>query len=142
MPRQKRIRLIRKKGNGMPEIPGRSGNENAVKSGAFSDLSRRNLDGRSKLARALRAVEAELVDAIGGSPSPQQLILIQRVTYKLARITFFETATIRGDSNSSDDRYLAWANSIRLDLQALGLERQKVTRDITAALAAAAREAR
>jgi hypothetical protein len=109
-----------------PAPTGRKGgqlaNDNAVTSGVYGDLSRRNLDQRSKLARALREIEGELVSAIGGNPSPQQTILIHRIVYKLARITFFEASTLAGDKGA-DEHYLAWSNSLRLDLQAIGLDR-------------------
>jgi hypothetical protein len=101
---------------------GRLANTNAVKHGAYGDLSKRNLDQRSKLARALREVEGELVDAVGGDPSPQEKILIDRVVFKLARVTLFEAETLTG-GNGADEHYLAWSNSIRLDLQAIGLKR-------------------
>ena len=44
--------------------------------------------------------------------------------YKLARCTLFEAATFAGE-DGADEHYLAWANSLRLDLQALGLQRRE-----------------
>src|SRR5215471_7588575 len=86
-----------------------TGNSNAMVAGIYADLSSRNLDGRSKLARAMRAVKADLMMAVGSDPSPQKRILIDRVTYKLFRITLFEAATLAGEKNA-DEHYLAWAN--------------------------------
>jgi len=100
------------------------GNNNPIVTGIYADLSSRNLDGRSKLARAMRAVKADLTMAVGNDPSPQKRILIDRVTYKLFRITLFEAATLAGDQGA-DEHYLAWANSLRLDLLALGLDHVK-----------------
>jgi hypothetical protein len=92
------------------------------------------LDQRTKFAKALKSVEAELVSALGGDPTPQERILIDRVVYKLARLTLFEAATFTGEgrTESTDKVYLAWANSMRLDLQALGFKRrQKEVADLT-----------
>jgi hypothetical protein len=52
------------------------GNNNPMVTGIYADLSSRNLDGRSKLARAMRAVKADLTMAVGSDPSPQRRILI------------------------------------------------------------------
>ena len=100
------------------------GNTNAQKSGAFSDLFARNLDKRTRVAKAIRTVRTELVAAMGENVSPQEQILIDRVVYKLLRCTLFEMSAINGDGGSSDGHYLAWANSLRLDLKALGLDRR------------------
>lgn len=101
----------------------RFGNVNSMVSGVYADLSRRNVDQRSKLAKILRGIEGELVSAIGGDPSPQQKILIDRAVYKIARCTMFEAAHLTGQGEGADEHYLAWSNSLRLDLQALGLKR-------------------
>jgi len=112
------------------------GNDNALKAGVYADLSRRNVDQRSKLAKALRAIEGELVAAIGGDPSPQEKVLIDRAVYKIARCTMFEAAHLTGQGDGADEHYLAWSNSLRLDLQALGLHRrEKKIMDIAAAFA-------
>lgn len=106
---------------------GQKGNTNAVKSGIWANITRRNLDGRTALAKELQAAENGLIEAIGGKPTPQQRLLIARVVYKSFRCGLFETASINGASDddhsaASDAYYLAWANSLRQDLQALGLD--------------------
>ena len=93
-----------------------------------------NLDQRTRLAKALSAAESALVSALGGDLSPQELILVDRIVYKLARITLFEIATLtgKGRTEDTDKIYLAWSNSLRLDLQALGLKRrQKEVAELT-----------
>jgi len=114
------IRVLKKPTIGGPPDR-RKRTTSAMVTGIYSDLSGRNLDQRSKLAKALRATTDALTVAIGGNPSPQQRILIDRAVYKLARCTLFESATLAGDT-SADEHYLAWSNSLRLDLQALGLD--------------------
>ena len=44
------------------------------------DLSRENLDGRTKRARTLREIEVNLVTSLGGDPSPQEIMLIKRAS--------------------------------------------------------------
>jgi hypothetical protein len=121
MPRKTRLAVIKKStrtnGEGAPR-----GNGNNLKFGAYADLSDRNIDQRSKLARALKAIENDLVNSLGGNPSPQEMILLQRVVAKVARCTLFESAAFTGQGNPADEHYLAWANSLRHDLCALGLK--------------------
>jgi hypothetical protein len=100
------------------------GNNNTLVTGIYADLGSRNLDGRSKLARAMRAVKADLTTALGNDPSPQERILIDRCVYKLFRVTLFEAATLAGEKGA-DEHYLAWSNSLRLDLLAIGLDHMK-----------------
>lgn len=127
MPIKTRLKVIKRKpvpnGQGAP-----IGNGNALKSGVLADITR-NIDGRSLMAKAMRAIEADLVGAIGGEPSPQEMMLIQRAKYKAIKCALFESASLNGEGNCQDEKYLAWANSLRLDLQALGLARRmrKVT---------------
>jgi hypothetical protein len=101
----------------------RKGAGRPAKHGAYSSLAA--LDNRTRLARALAVLRQELVTALGGNPSVQERLVIDRCVYKAARIHAWETATMNGaDPSSIDQVYLAWANSLRLDLQALGLERR------------------
>lgn len=114
------IRVLKKPTiGGTPEKRKRT--TSAMVTGIYGDLSGRNLDQRSKLAKALRVTTDALIETIGGKPSPPQRILIDRAVYKMARCSLFESATLAGE-NGSDEHYLAWANSLRLDLIALGLD--------------------
>ena len=60
---------------------------NSVVNGVWSDLRRKGLDGRSKLAKAMDVAEADLVADLGGNEkvTPQQRILLDRCVYKLAK---------------------------------------------------------
>jgi hypothetical protein len=104
-----------KKLPGSKKHGGREKNANSLKTGVYADLSHRNMDQRSRFAKALNRVEADLVSAIGGDPSPQEIILIQRVVYKTARCFLFEAAALSGQleaSSASDQYYIAWSNSL------------------------------
>jgi len=59
------------------------GNKSALAHGSYQQLHQ--LDQRTKEARIINEVEATLSTALGGSPSPQQTILIQRIAVKSLR---------------------------------------------------------
>lgn len=101
------------------------GNARAVLHAAQSQFSLSSLDGRTRLARTWQAVESELLSALGGDPTPQERILIGRVCFKLLRCHLYEAAFLSGNGKPQEEKYLALANSLRLDLQALGLERRE-----------------
>jgi hypothetical protein len=84
------------------------------------------MDGRSKIARLIRTTKADLVEQLGGAVSPAQALIIQSAALKAARLYLLSEKLIAGDdpSDGSDHHALAWLNSMRLDLMALGLERR------------------
>lgn len=95
-------------------------------SGAFSDITK-HVDQRSLLAKSLRQMKDSLIQALGSDPSPQEEILINRIVYKAHRCVLFEIKTIsegRSEHTDTDSYYLSWSNSLRADLQTLGLQRR------------------
>jgi len=98
-------------------------NTNNLFHGAYRNLTA--LDGRTKEARLMAEVEAALVNSLGGDPSPQQILLIQRIAVKSLRCYLSEREFLRDRSQSRlETDYLSWANSLRADLQLLGMERR------------------
>ena len=82
-------------------------------------------DRRTREGRTIRAVEAVRPDALGGNPSLQQLILIQRASVKALGCHLFERPWLDGGAPESlRDEYLRWSNRLPSDLQLLGLERR------------------
>ena len=80
------------------------------------------IDGRSREGRFLRAVEAELVEHVGGSPSTTQRILIHRCARLMLRLDIFDQKLADGAMTSHDARtYNALQNSLRLAIRDLGL---------------------
>ncbi len=112
---------------------GQYGNTNSQKHGAFAQIDLRKIDLRTREAKNLAAAKDLLIAALGGDPTPQESILIDRVVFKMLRCTLYEMATLQGQTGGGSDHiYLAWANSLRLDLQALGLSRKtKSVMDLT-----------
>jgi hypothetical protein len=115
------------------------GSSNAMVHGAFARISHRNMDQRYWSSKAMRQIEAELVSHVGGDPSAAEVILIERATYLTIKCLLFEAKGFSEDSQSVDEKYLAWQNSLRLTLQSLGLQRR--ARDITDLIKAMAVEA-
>lgn len=84
------------------------------------------LDGRKQPLKGMNATRRALSVALGGDPSPQQAILIDRAVYLLYRIHTFEARAMEGHSSTDgiDAHYLAWVGSLRRTLETLGLERR------------------
>ena len=118
------------------------GNKYRLVHGSYQQLHQ--LDQRTKEARIINEVEATLSTALGGCPSPQQVILIQRIAVKSLRC-FLAEQQILGNGNGKRQEilerdYLSWTNSLRADLQLLGMKR--VEKDVTDLVSALAEEAK
>ncbi len=93
------------------------------------------VDRRTKVGRLFRTTVADLSDQIGGAPTPAQSLIIQSAALKACRLYLLSEKLLDGGEigEKSDHNALAWLNSMRLDLTALGLARQ--IRDIGPTLA-------
>lgn len=89
------------------------------------------IDRRTKAGRVLRTVEADLVNHLGGKPSAAEQLIIQSAALKATRLSLLSEKLLSGEemAEGSDHHALAWLNSLRLDLQAIGL--QSRAKDIT-----------
>jgi len=98
------------------------------KPGPFSrDQALATLDGRTRAARVMKSVTGELMRHLGDASAPQRL-LVQSAALKAVRLSLLTEQLLTGDApgEGSDHHALAWLNSLRLDLQALGLERRPI----------------
>jgi hypothetical protein len=96
------------------------------KPGPFSrSQSLVDLDRRTRAGRVMKSVVAELIEHIGDASAPQRL-LVQAAAVKAVRLALLTDQLLDGTppSEGSDHHALAWLNSLRLDLQAIGLERK------------------
>ncbi len=103
----------------------KQGNTNALRHGAYRQLSL--LDQRTREARILSRLEGMLVSALGGDPSPQQILLIKRACVKAFRCSLLEREIIVNNGQVApriEEDYLKWSRELRLDLQAIGLEKR------------------
>jgi hypothetical protein len=96
-------------------------------SGPFSrDQALVDLDRRTRAGRVMKGVIAELTARLGDASAPQRL-LVQSAALKAVRLMLLTDQLLANEppSEGSDHHALAWLNSLRLDLQALGLERKR-----------------
>ncbi len=102
--------------------------------GSYRKLS--NLDGRTREGKIIKQIEAELATAMG-APTPQEILLIQRVAVKALKCHLAERHFLGNNGNTVrlEKDYLSWTNSLRADLQLLGLQRRaKPVQDLQAYL--------
>jgi hypothetical protein len=93
-------------------------NKLARKHGAYASL----LDARTTEAQLIKEIQARLIDALGGNPSPQESLIIQRAVFKAVRCMLAEKEILaREGSITLQNDYLKWSRELRLDLKTLGL---------------------
>jgi hypothetical protein len=80
------------------------------------------LDGRTREARLIRQLEAELLAHLGGNPTIGQKLLIERICKMRLQLATFDEKIAAGDGNwtAHDQRTLAGlANAYRLTIREL-----------------------
>jgi len=105
------------------------------KPGPFSrDRSLSTLDKRTKAGRVLRTTIGDLTAHLGGEPTAAEALLIQSAALKATRLFLLSEKLLAGGEigEDGDHHALAWLNSMRQDLTALGLARR--VRDVTPSL--------
>lgn len=103
-----------------------------VKPGPFSrDKTLSRLDRRTKAGKLMRTIAGDLVNDLGGDPSAAERLLIQAASVKAVRLSLLADMLLEGGDigEGSDHHAIAWFNSMRLDLMAIGLARR--SKDIT-----------
>ena len=114
----------------------RRGGKRQITHGGYSFITKGELpENRTHILKYLIAVREGLVKDLGPTEndlSTAQIIIVDRITTKLGVIRCIEEhirerSVMVGDDLAPSLRasYLAYNNSIRLDLQALGLERKE-----------------
>lgn len=87
------------------------------------------IDGRSKFGKAILQLRTSLTADLGSDISTQESLIVDRVVFKVLRLCSFEAFILKDEGGTETEKqgreYLAMANSLRLDLQALGLERRE-----------------
>jgi len=81
------------------------------------------IDQRSRTAKFMRRLRADLLAHVGGSPTVTQRLLIERAVMLSTRIALFDIRVAEdGDFSEHDGKqYLAWSNSLERCLGRLGL---------------------
>ena len=101
---------------------GQWNNKLAVKHGAYI----KKWDGRTREAKAIHQIQAELVTALG-DVTPQETLIIQRASVKALRCALVEAQILQKNGDAPErlkDEYLRWSRELRRDLVVLGLERR------------------
>ncbi len=82
------------------------------------------LDGRTKKARLLRQIRAELTAHVGGQPSATQRTLIEQAAQLQLRVAVMDAkfAATGAQTDHNSRTYLAWANSLSRLLRQLGVK--------------------
>ena len=94
--------------------------------GAFSKrLAFSDLDGRTNAGKFVNSIKNDLEAQIG-NPSPGQQILIKLIAIKVLRCEMmYDQVLSKPNGGDLQDRvenyFLAWSNSVRRDLEALGV---------------------
>ena len=104
--------------------------------GPFSrDRALSTVDKRTKAGRVLRTTIADLTSHVGGLPSPAEALIIQSAALKATRLYLLSEKLLSGGElgDDGDHHALAWLNSMRQDLTALGLARR--IKDVSPSLA-------
>ena len=99
------------------------------------DRSLTTIDRRTKARRVLRQTRADLIDMLGGYPTAAESLLIQAASIKAVRLFLMSEQILSGNNfgEGSDAHALAYLNSMRQDLTALGLEKR--VKDVSPSLA-------
>lgn len=92
-------------------------------------------DKRTRIGRVYRTILTSMTDHVGGNPTAAEFLLIQACALKASRLSLMSEAILSEGElpKGADEKTISWANSMRLDLQTLGLERR--VKDITPSLA-------
>ena len=95
--------------------------------GAYSSNSAlTHLDLRTREGKFLQAVHRELTEQVGEAPTAAEQILIKLATLKVLRVSLMADAIMSSEAidERRDRQFLAWANSLRRDLDVLGITRR------------------
>jgi len=109
------------------KLPNRKDRYSRVKSGVWITPPPMKLDERTKIAKLLKDLKAKLIEHLGGNVSFTEQMLIERIAFKCLKARIFETNFFLNEDPGSDQHFLALVNSLRRDLQALGLHKKPGT---------------
>ncbi len=87
------------------------------------------VDRRTREGRFLQAVHRELTEQVGGEPTAAEQLLIKLATLKALRVALMADSIMTREAidERADRQFLAWANSLRRDLDVLGISRRAKT---------------
>jgi hypothetical protein len=92
-------------------------------------LSLAELDLRTAEGRYAAGIRVALIEHVGGDPSVPQQLLIGAIALKALRMELMMSHILSDEqiAEGDDGKFLSWANSLRRDLEALGIKRPPPT---------------
>ena len=97
------------------------------------------IDGRTREARFVKSVRAELIEHLGGLPSVTEHALVERAAWLALRVAQLNAKLAGGDAFTDHDSrtYLAWSNALGRSFRELGLKpRTEASQSLAAYIAA------
>ncbi len=84
------------------------------------------LDLRTREGRYLRAIQDELTAQVGDDPTAAEKLLIRLASLKALRVALMAPKIMTSEAidERADRQFLAWANSLRRDLDTLGIAKR------------------
>ena len=92
--------------------------------GPFSSVDRLlSVDRRTRLGKFMHETRESLLDHVGPNPSVPQQIIVHQAVIKLTRLILIEGHILSHEGMEQGDRHqwVAWSNSLRRDLESLGI---------------------
>jgi hypothetical protein len=102
----------------------RSARTYSAKHALHVDFRKVKVDGRSTLGKYMKTLKANLTKDLGGSLTTMEEILLDRIVSKIVQSHLYETGILSGQDFGSRDFYLAVCNSLRHDLNVIGLKKR------------------
>ncbi len=90
-----------------------------------TNASLASADGRTKLGKTMATFRDALIEHVGGNPSAPEMLIINAAVTKAVRLQLGQEKALRDATEQDSHNWLAWSESLRRDLIALGLESRK-----------------
>jgi hypothetical protein len=88
------------------------------------DFRKVQVDKRTRLGKWMKGLREDLKNDLGGNLTAMEEALLDRIVSKIAQCHLYETGVLTGQDFGSMDFYLAVSNSLRHDLNLIGLNKR------------------
>ena len=105
-------------------MPGKASRASKLAGPFSSEKTLATLDRRTRAGRIYKQVMAQLIEHLGGAPSATERLMIESAAIKSVRLHLLSEKLLNGEDVASDHHALAWLESLRRDLQSLGMTKR------------------